>query len=400
MSDTDEVDRLHGRLVEGALDEDGRARLQTLLADSETRRYFAVLMQVDGGLCELHRAPAVARPLPRLLRSRPATRRRAPLWLPALAASVLVAFGLAFWPAKPSAPVPEAPLALWLDGAARPSPSRATPEVAGPGRLRLPDGSRLELDAGCVVTLADDGGVDLAQGRLRAVVVPQALDRRLVVRTAQAEVRVLGTVFSVTVGAEGTEVGVERGLVEVAPVGRPTQAVAAGAAVLVTAQGAVRPAPAPTWSIDLAAGAARALWSGTPRSNGLEVAYDAVTSEEFAFPTWNLQSPDPGVLGIAAFDAQAELRWEVSLTRRTLVAINLQTWARDGVTWLGAVQRQEELEPGRHTLVWPLRSFQPMEGAAPAAMQGMPIRRLIVVVWDGEAAVTAHRFALGRSAAE
>ena len=97
MSDTDEVDRLHGRLVEGALDEDGRARLQTLLADSQMRRYFAVLMQVDGGLRELHRAPSVdlPLPLPLPLSCRPATRRRVPLWLPALAATVLMASGLA-----------------------------------------------------------------------------------------------------------------------------------------------------------------------------------------------------------------------------------------------------------------------------------------------------------------
>jgi len=30
----------------------------------------------------------------------------------------------------------------------------------------------------------------------------------------------------------------------------------------------------------------------------------------------------------------------------------------------------------------------------------MPIRKLILVAWDGEAAVTAHHFALGRPLSE
>ncbi len=396
MSDADELVLLHGRLVEGVLDDAGRDRLRVLLADAQLRRRFAMLLRVDGGLRELHRMPVTVR----RTRRRPTTRSRLPLWQPALAAAVLAALGLIVWLARPVTPASAAPLAVWLDGDARPSPTAAAPQAVGPGHLRLSDGSRLELDPGCTASLAADGGVRLAQGRLRAVVVPQDPGRRLVVRTEHADVRVLGTIFDVAVGSAGTEVGVERGRVEVAPQGRPVQQVAAGAAVLVPPQGAVRPAPPPSWSIDLADAGARVGWVGKPRPDGLELAFDAEVSAAYKVPTWNLLAPDPGVVGLAAFADAGELRWEVSVARRTLVAINVQMWGRDGGAWRGTVQRQETLEPGRHRLVWPLRTFQAREGATLAAMQGMPIRKLIVVTWDGEAAVTVHRFALGRPVAE
>lgn len=400
MSDADDLVLLHGRLVEGELDDAGRVRLQGLLADAAMRQRFARLMQVDGGLCEAFRARSAPRAAP--VRRRPAQRRSKPTWLPALAASLLIGSALVVWFARAPAPAPaaEVPLAQWSDEPTRPPPTTAAPGIAGPGRLRLMDGSCLELDAGCSASLAGDGGVSLHHGRLRATVVPQAPDRRLVVRTSQAEVRVLGTVFTVLVDAAGTEVGVERGRVEVAPAQRPAQRLDGGTAILVPPQGALQPAPPPAWSIDLTDAARRSGWTGILRPDGLLVAHDADISRQFSIPTWNLQMPDPGALGIAAFDAAAELRWEVSLERRAEVAINLQTWSRDGVTWMGTVQRQEALGPGRHRLTWPLRSFAPKQGALPAAMQGLPIRRLILVVWDGEAGVMAHRFAVGRPPAE
>lgn len=85
-------------------------------------------------------------------------------------------------------------------------------------RLSLPDGSLAELYEGAVVDieLQSDDLVRLVQskGRVRYTVTPNP-SRRFVVDAVGVEVRVLGTIFVVTVEAQTVRVAVERGKVQV-----------------------------------------------------------------------------------------------------------------------------------------------------------------------------------------
>ncbi len=143
--------------------------------------------------------------------------------------------------------------------------------VVAPGapgaEVRLDDGSHVTLDGGTVVALAGATAgrisVGLDEGRLVARVAPRSAGRAFAVRTADASVEVVGTVFGVhTVPGEGTRVAVLDGRVlcargaesivlsagEAATV-RPASALAARAAdaraELAWALGGRKPAPVP-----------------------------------------------------------------------------------------------------------------------------------------------------------
>ena len=82
-------------------------------------------------------------------------------------------------------------------------------------RLRLRDGTELTLGGGSEIVLAADGQkrVELKGGSLTASVARQPPGRPMLVRTATAEMEVLGTVFSVDVQPDQTRLGVEEGSV-------------------------------------------------------------------------------------------------------------------------------------------------------------------------------------------
>lgn len=116
------------------------------------------------------------------------------------------------------------------------------------GRLALPEGSTLTLDAGSAVEvrlMAARREVRLLRGSAFFDVAPDA-GRPFAVQAGPASVTVLGTRFAVEWGAGGVGVAVASGRVSVRgmPAGGAT-ALGAGQAAHVDAAGTVRPAPAP-----------------------------------------------------------------------------------------------------------------------------------------------------------
>ncbi len=115
-------------------------------------------------------------------------------------------------------------------------PARPLPEQA-PSRMSLPDGSTAELFGGAEVDISSQAEdlVRLQQphGRVRYSVTPNPA-RRFIVDAAGVQVRVLGTIFVVTVEVEHVRVEVERGKVEVAS-GEHTTTLVAGEELLIPA---------------------------------------------------------------------------------------------------------------------------------------------------------------------
>jgi ferric-dicitrate binding protein FerR (iron transport regulator) len=392
--DADELALLHGRLVEDDLDAEGREQLRLLLADPAQRARFVAVMRIDGGLCGLLRTgPAAAR---RRARRTLPVRRTAIGWITALAAGLLLVVGVLAWLQPRSAATGEtAPvLARWADQDGRPGLS-AGADASGPGELVLNDGSRLGLSGGTSLTIETER-IRQRAGRLQVAAKPQLPGHQLVVETANATVRVVGTAFAVTVAADGTTVAVESGRVQVQPHQAAAQELSAGTALFVPAVGEPHAVPAETWSIDLADAQARIGWFGTGRNDGLALAFDAKTSKEFAIDTWNVQLPDPGRLGIAAFDTASRLQASLTLSAPTAMAVHLQMWSADGSRWLGSAQRTLDLPSGRQELDLPLAGFEAKQGAALAEMRGMPIRRLSLIAWSGSVTVVVHRLGMRR----
>lgn len=188
------LDELLAARADGALDDAGFAELESLLAGGEARRHAARWYAQERLLIDLHaRRPA-----------RAWWRRR--VFAAAAAASLLLAAGIGAWLAW-SRPV----LGIRDDGL------RIHPgdELAGGGTLALPDGSRLALDAGCILAFPAEGPPLLRAGRLTAEVRPQPAGDRFAIATAQSLVEVVGTRFSLAVVGGASAVEVERGQVRV-----------------------------------------------------------------------------------------------------------------------------------------------------------------------------------------
>jgi ferric-dicitrate binding protein FerR (iron transport regulator) len=79
------------------------------------------------------------------------------------------------------------------------------------------DGTRVTLTGNAELTFSDDSQKRLrcARGILTASVMPQPRDKPMLVRTATAEIEVLGTVFTIEAEAAVTSVAVQRGAVRV-----------------------------------------------------------------------------------------------------------------------------------------------------------------------------------------
>lgn len=82
-------------------------------------------------------------------------------------------------------------------------------------QMRFIDGTRLTLSGGAEVMVSDEGQkqVRLKAGALRADVRPQPAGYPMQVRTPTARVEVMGTVFSMSTGADLTTLRVEKGAV-------------------------------------------------------------------------------------------------------------------------------------------------------------------------------------------
>ncbi len=141
----------------------------------------------------------------RVLSAGPRARRRA--WrLPAsLATAALLAVCIGAWLLRPAAAPPADDAAAYAAqlGAAR--------------RIVLPDGSRIDLDAGSSLRWSSDGAgrhIDLERGRAVFSVTHDA-SRPFTVAVGVSRVRVLGTVFSVDRGGRSVTVAVDEGRVQV-----------------------------------------------------------------------------------------------------------------------------------------------------------------------------------------
>jgi len=241
-----ELDELLSAWLDGGDEAAGRRLQETLRASPMARAAYWQAMQVHAGLRGALRARQAAasgvqqRQRRRVLRARPSYARTG--WS-LLAAGVLVAIGtLVVWPqpralpvveavsampsvpsvpAAPAAPAAPAVIATIVDGPAalRDRTIPAGGRVVAEQRLVLAlvgEATRLELEPGTAVTLDRPTGLRIAveRGVLAVSAAPQAANRPLMVVTPQAEVRVVGTVFQVKVGAV-TEVSVDQGTVVV-----------------------------------------------------------------------------------------------------------------------------------------------------------------------------------------
>jgi hypothetical protein len=172
-------------------------------------------------IVEIPTAPA---PAPAPLPPKPVEPKDMPLdWTPAPRPAVAAAPDLP--PPAPESPspaprpttLPEAPA-----GIAQVVPTGRvlfigdTLPVDGPTTVLYPDGTRLFLSAGTAVTFEARGKtIAIARGDVVADVTPQPPRDPLMLATAGAEVRVVGTIVAVSSRSASTVVAVEKGLVQV-----------------------------------------------------------------------------------------------------------------------------------------------------------------------------------------
>jgi FecR-like protein/tetratricopeptide repeat protein len=105
----------------------------------------------------------------------------------------------------------------------RPAPTSLDRTQPGAAAIRLRDGSRAELEAGARVAVLLDGAdlvrLEQSEGTARYVVV-HSPTRVFEVIASDVRVRVLGTIFTITVGRGEVAVSVQRGRVSVDQAGR------------------------------------------------------------------------------------------------------------------------------------------------------------------------------------
>lgn len=152
-------------------------------------------------------------------------RSRRPPWLlaAAIAACVALAAGLSFWPRSDAGVLLESlagRAARTSDGgAARAGETLRFGEglkvAEGRAVLRLPDGTRVELEAASRLDRIEEKRILLTRGALTARVAPQPPGAPLVFATPQGEARVVGTTLRLsTHPKDGTRLEVESGRVE------------------------------------------------------------------------------------------------------------------------------------------------------------------------------------------
>jgi photosystem II stability/assembly factor-like uncharacterized protein len=151
------------------------------------------------------------------------SRRPLPLLLGSIAACVALAAGLTFWPRAEAGVLVDGP-AVRAYRASDGRPATAGERlrfgdglrvegVDGRIALKLPDGTKVDVEGNSRLDLIDDSRILLARGALAARVKPRATPR--VFATPRGEARVLGTALRLAAHPkEGTRLEVESGRVE------------------------------------------------------------------------------------------------------------------------------------------------------------------------------------------
>jgi ferric-dicitrate binding protein FerR (iron transport regulator) len=177
----------------------------------------------------------------------PVQRRRRLALAAGLSATALAAAAALLFALAPVAGTPEEDSTVTLAGTWRLEPgdaiSRGLPVRVGDGsraRLELPDGSSVEAAPGTRMALlsGDGSAIRLEAGHAVVAVTPRPSPGLFRVVTPEAEVRVHGTVFSVTVDAAGTTVRLHEGEVRLA-CGDRAVAMQPGHQVVASARGLV-----------------------------------------------------------------------------------------------------------------------------------------------------------------
>lgn len=171
----------------------------------------------------------------------------------------------------------------------------------GAAALTLPDGSRIELEAGTRLVWERLGGEDriaLAEGGIRCAVVTRTA--AFTVATAHGAAEVLGTRFRVVADAARSEVTVEEGRVRVRA-GGASRDLAPGASVIADRHG-LRPPPL-----------AAPLVAGETAAPDWRLAIDGRAIPVRRVPTWR-----DGVAGLAIADADGPLVLELSCPDRSI----------------------------------------------------------------------------------
>jgi ferric-dicitrate binding protein FerR (iron transport regulator) len=226
-------DELLLRYLDGALSPGETKQLETLLReDAAARECLRQIAEQAVAMGDLARARALEMPPPPMV-SR--TRFQSMPWLAMAAAFALLAGVAALW--LHLLPPSEALLVevVELEGAASFSGmnggsrhtvakgerlTAGTLEAEGEGaevRVRFDDGSLLALGGESELSFAEEAGrklIWLRRGTLSAQVQPQPAGQRMRLRTATAEMEVVGTVFTLAARADDTLLEVNEGLVK------------------------------------------------------------------------------------------------------------------------------------------------------------------------------------------
>ena len=243
MSAAHELDVLLNRLIDGTLDVETTSQLQsTLTVSAPARRRYRQILAMHAGL-QWDYVAAVREQVS------PNSRTSRLRWLPvimALAASLLVVVGL--WIYQSTRPLATLTVASinggnfsWNNGTTD-RRSLTEKEVLTAGRfilegdsatavLRFDDGSVLPLTGDTELTTINEDAkkIQLTRGIISADVQPQHAGYPFIVRTATAELQVIGTRFMVAATDTGTALDVHHGRVRM-------QRLADGQAIEVAAQ--------------------------------------------------------------------------------------------------------------------------------------------------------------------
>ena len=244
------------RYLDGKTSDEEDARLcEELAASRGCRNMFVRASFQDGLLREVYAARRHTLPAGGAARRRPPARRagagagalglpqsvprRWARWITAAAAAVLIGVGVLAWRAgflpfgagAELATVSACSGACYVRSGGLETPLRSgrvlepTDAVrlgggATTAVLALADGSRLELAAGCAIRFPDSATrrrkrVHVQSGTLRAEIAKQRLGHAMGIETPHAELRVLGTSFTVLVQPAATRVDLAEGQVRV-----------------------------------------------------------------------------------------------------------------------------------------------------------------------------------------
>lgn len=271
-------------------------------------------------------------------RHRAWVRRRAILAMALGAAAAAAALHFALQPSTPSAPTAPARVATHEPAAAT-TPRERTD-------LALPTGDRLLAEEGARfhVEMATDRErrIRLSHGSMLFDVQPLE-GGRFTVRTPTAEVVVLGTVFTVTTGPEGTVVRVYEGRVEVRHHDRVDHVTAGEHATVEADRAPDRDAESPVAAPDpLATEARRAARSRHPVTLSPVPAPASTATARPRRPAAPLPAPEPAIGDVRSWIAEGQAPRALAEARRHVDRGELDPWLLLEADALRALGRNDE----------------------------------------------------------